>query len=583
MQLRPRQAQFVDRCTEALLFHGNTLGVAPTGGGKTVMLSAVASDVNGWDGPICVVQHRDELLMQNRKTLHAYNKKADSDLFNADRKRWNKTGVTFAMAQTLARPDNLKTMPPLGLLIVDEAHHAPSDSYLRVIDHALKLNDKCKLLGVTATPNRGDRKAMRAVFSNCADQISIKELIETGFLVRPRTFVIDLGVTDKLKNVKRTASDFDMNEVASIMDHKVLNDRVVEEWQEHAADRRTVVFCSTIAHAEHVAATFMSYGVTAGVVHGELPDRERADILAAYEHGEIQVLVNVAVLVEGWDSQPTSCIVLLRPSSYKSTMIQMVGRGLRKVDPERYPGIRKDDCIVLDFGTSILQHGSIEQEVMLDGAGTKICKGCEAIVPKQCQECPICGLEFPAELIIADTKKCKECGADNPIAVRFCEECGAEFPKKEKEDLEEFALSEIDVLQFSPYKWENMFEGLAWVACAFEAWAMCISWRGRWIALGGKKESPLRILGDYADQSLALVSADDFLREQGDMEMAAKTARWLSLPPTDAQLRLLDLTPMTAMGMTRYRASCCLTWMFNERGVKRRLEDYQNQRQLVAA
>jgi DNA repair protein RadD len=582
MQLRPRQTQFVDRCTEALLFHGNTLGVAPTGAGKTVCLSAIASDVNGWDGPVCVVQHRDELLAQNRKTLHAFNPKAESDLFNADRKRWKESGVTFAMAQTLARADNLKTMPPLGLLVLDEAHHAPSDSYLRTIDHTLKTNPKCKLLGVTATPNRGDKKAMRAVFSNCADQISIKELIETGFLVRPRTFVIDIGTQDALRNVRRTAEDFDMTEVERIMDHQVLNDRVVEEWKEVAADRLTVVFCSTVAHAEHVADTFKANDVSAAVVHGELPTKERADILAAFDQGTIRVIVNVAVLVEGWDCQPASCIVLLRPSSYKSTMIQMVGRGLRKIDPERYPGIRKDDCIVLDFGTSILQHGSIEQEVMLDGQGVKTCNNCEAIVPKQCQECPICGMAFPVEPISLDAKTCKECGAPNPIGVRFCVSCGAEFPKKEKAELEEFKLSEIDVLQMSPYRWESIFEGLAWVACALEAWGIVVNYDGRWIALGGKKETPLRLLGDYADQALALVSADDFLRECGDMETAAKTARWLSLPPTDAQLKRLGLSAMTAMGMTRYRASCCLTWMFNERGVKRRLEDYQNQRQLAA-
>ena len=172
---------------------------------QTVCLSAVVSDKNGWDGPACVLQHRDELVGQNRKTLYAFNRAMPSDLFTADRKRWAKDGATFAMAQTLMRPENLKTMPPLGLLVVDEAHHAVSDSYLRIIDHTLKTNPNCKLFGVTATPNRGDRKAMRAVFSNCADQISIKELIETGFLVRPRTFVIDIGTQEQLLKVKRTA------------------------------------------------------------------------------------------------------------------------------------------------------------------------------------------------------------------------------------------------------------------------------------------------------------------------------------------------------------------------------------------
>ncbi len=111
-------------------------------------------------------------------------------------------------------------------------------------------------------------------------------------------------------------------------------------------------------------------------------------------------MVNVAVLTEGWDHPPTSCVVLLRPSSYKSTMIQMVGRGLRPVLPEEHPGVVKTDCIVLDFGTSTLLHGSLEQDVDLDGheadgeAPTKDCPGCGAIVPLGTTECPLCGHEW---------------------------------------------------------------------------------------------------------------------------------------------------------------------------------------------
>ena len=315
MQLRRRQETFVERCSAALVQHGNTLGVAPTGAGKTVCLSAIASDKTGWDGPVCILQHRDELVGQNRKTLYDFNKLMASDLFTADRKCWVRDGVTFAMAQTLMRPENLKTMPHLGLLAIDEAHHCAADSYLRIIDHTLKLNPKCKLLGVTATPNRGDKKALKGVFTNCADQIMIKELIETGFLVKPRTFVIDIGTQEELRNVKRTAQDFDMTEVERIMDHAVLNHRIVEEWQKMAADRQTVCFCSTIAHAEHVKAAFEAAGATCTMVHHEMSDTERRETLSAFDACEVRVIVNVAVLTEGWDCQPASCIILLRPSS----------------------------------------------------------------------------------------------------------------------------------------------------------------------------------------------------------------------------------------------------------------------------
>lgn len=572
MQLRPRQKVFVDKCSAALVKHGNTLGVAPTGGGKTVMLSGVAS-LQNW-GPGCIVQHRDELVGQNRQTLWHFNRAMPSDLFTADRKRWCRDGMTFAMIQTLARKENLDTMPALGFLGIDEAHHSASDSYLRVIDKALALNQNVKIFGVTATPNRGDKKALKGIFNNCADQITIKELIETGFLVKPRTFVIDIGVQDDLRRVKRVAADFDMSEVERIMDKEVLNDRIVEEWKKLASGRRTVVFASTVGHATHVHNAFAAAGVASAVVTGEMASGDRERVLQAFDRGELQVIVNVAVLTEGWDCQPVACIVLLRPSSFKSTMIQMIGRGLRKVDPERYPGIVKDDCVVIDFGTSVLLHGSIEQEVNLEGAGTKTCPECGSEVPDQCKECPICGSVFPQADEIFEVKKCKECGAENPIRARTCFSCGEPFgDDAEKQELIEFKLTEIDLLNMSPYRWEPMFEGIVLLADALNAWAAVIAYAGRWFALGGAKGQGIKLLGDNADRSLALVSADDYLREHGDLDGASKSKRWLSMPPTDNQLQHLGLTPMTSMGITRYRASCSLTWVFNERAIKKRLED----------
>jgi hypothetical protein len=171
------------------------------------------------------------------------------------------------------------------------------------------------------------------------------------------------------------------------MNKSPVTDAVIAHWKEKAGNRQTVVFCSTVDHARNVADAFNAAGVSAAIVHGEMGDVDRKATLAAYDRGEIQVVTNVAVLTEGWDHPPTSCVVLLRPSSYKSTMMQMVGRGLRTVNPEEYPGILKTDCIILDFGTSSLIHGSLEQDVDLNGrqvtgdAPTKTCPSCEAKVP----------------------------------------------------------------------------------------------------------------------------------------------------------------------------------------------------------
>src|SRR5690606_30026018 len=251
------------------------------------------------DAKAAVLAHRDELTVQNRDKFARVNPDITTSVVDASHKSWNGR-VTFAMVQTLSRSTNLSAMPTLDLLVIDEAHHATADSYRRIIDEAFKRNPAGRIFGVTATPNRGDRKGLHEVFSNVADQIRIGELIRSGHLVPPRTFVIDVGVKDELARVRKTASDFDMGEVERIMNRTPVTDAVIRHWQEKAAGRQTVVFCSTVDHAHSVTEAFSAAGIVAALVHGEMGDTERKTVLAAYAAGDVQVVVNVAVLTEGW-------------------------------------------------------------------------------------------------------------------------------------------------------------------------------------------------------------------------------------------------------------------------------------------
>ncbi|MGE3158598.1 MAG: DEAD/DEAH box helicase [Xanthobacteraceae bacterium] len=542
MLLRPRQKLFVERSVAALDTHGNALGVAPTGAGKTIMLSAVAGQMIGGAGAkACVLAHRDELTDQNRNKFSRVNPALTTSVVDAKEKSW-KGQVTFAMVPTLARPANLDRLPALDLLVIDEAHHAVADTYRRVIDRALHRNPMVRIFGVTATPNRGDRKGLREVFSNVSDQIRIGELIASGHLVKPRTFVIDVGVQDKLRQVSRTASDFDMGEVSAIMNKAPVTDQVVQHWREKAGNRQTVVFCSTINHAENVAAAFAAAGVRAVVVHGEMDDASRSAALAAYSAGRIQVVVNVAVLTEGWDDQPTSCVVLLRPSSYKSTMIQMIGRGLRIVNPEEHPGVIKSDCIVLDFGTSTLLHGSLEQDINLVGqepngvAPTKECPQCEAIVPLAVQECPFCGYVWS--------------GSATTVP------------------LSDFVMSEIDLLKRSSFEWCDICgDGAALVANGFNAWAGIFFLNGRWYGVAGRQKQASHLIA-AGERIVCLAAADDWLNANETDESAHKSKGWLKQPPTDRQLAFLPTEYRTDFGLTRYRASALLTFKFNRSAIR---------------
>ena len=551
MRLRPRQKAFVERSVSALNARRNTLGVAPTGAGKTIMLSAVTGEsIKDSDAKVCILAHRDELTAQNRAKFERVVPNVGTSVVDAYEKSWGGQ-VTFAMVPTLARSSNLDGMPRLDLLVIDEAHHAVAASYRRIIDRVRDANPDARVFGVTATPNRGDRKGLREVFDNVADQISLGELIASGHLVPPRTFVIDVGVQDELKSVRKTSSDFDMSEVANIMDRAPVTEEVIRHWKEKAGDRQTVIFCSTVEHAAHVRDAFQAAGISAALIHGEMPSETRKSVLADYAGGKIRVIVNVAVLTEGWDHPPTSCVVLLRPSSYKSTMIQMVGRGLRTVDPEEFPGVVKTDCVVLDFGTSSLIHGTLEQDVDLEGktssgeAPTKACPSCGADIPLASSECPICGHAFDEEE-----------GGSGVTAT----------------PLSGFLMTEIDLLKRSSFEWVDLFDSEeALMATGFNAWGGIFWFEGQWYAVGGRKNAATRLLG-IGERSVCLAQADDWLNEHETDESAFKTRGWLNQPATEKQLKYLSPEARSDFGLTRYKASALMTFGFNKRDIGRLVE-----------
>lgn len=542
MLLRPRQKLFVERSINSLGSFGNTLGVAPTGAGKTILFSHIVGSLIKDEGlkKVLVIAHRDELTAQNREKFLRINPKIATTVVDSKTKSWD-GDVTFAMVQTLSLQINLERMPSLDLLVIDEAHHAAAETYRRIVDRALELNPNCKILGLTATPNRSDGKGLRDVFSNVADQISLAELISSGHLVMPRTFVIDVGVTGELSSVKMSGSDFDMAAVDRIMNQEPINDAVVEQWKEKAEDRKTVVFCSTIAHAEAVTAAFNAQGVRAVLVTGQMSPDERHNNLAAYSDGDASVIVNVQVLTEGWDHPPTSCVVLLRPSSAKSTMIQMVGRGLRTVNAQDHPNLVKPNCIILDFGTSSIIHGTLEQDIELDGLLT--------IADPLIMDCPSCGSQIPLA-----SYECPICG----------EELRSERQKGEKELVTSVEMMEINLLNRSSFEWVELFDDhSAFISTGFNAWAGVFRYGENWYSLGGKEDSAARIL-TVGERIVCLAAADDWLNENETEETAFKTRKWLSEQPTEKQILVLPKDSKLDFNLTRYQASAHITFQTNK-------------------
>jgi len=554
MLLRPYQEVAINDAADALDKFGNTLVVAPTGAGKTIMLSALVGKRRGVSKDVLILQHRDELVSQNSTKFQRVNPELSASYVNASQKDWSGDAV-FAMVQTLSRENNLERMPKVDLIVVDEAHHTIADTYQRIIKAAKKANEGVQIVGFTATPNRGDKKGLRDVFDNCSHQIDISTLIREGFLVPPKFFVVDVGVRDDLQNVRKTVSDFDMSEVEAIMNKRAINERIVEEWLEKAGERKTIVFCSTIQHASDLCETFVRYGISADMVTGETPKDDREHILDELAHGETQVVVNVAVLTEGFDAPPVSCVVLTRPCSYKATMVQMVGRGLRTIDQEEFPGVIKTDCIVMDFGTSVLTHGGIDEKANLDGS------------------------EMEGQ---GPEKQCPECGAFNPLSVKECQMCGHLFGSEEgegaeKEDLEHFHMTEVELMDRSPFRWVDLFGNEACLSAAgFDCFAIIAEVDGLSMAIVKKAKSKVRLIS-VGTKRQAMAAADDYMRQNESGDAAKKTKRWLNDRPSPKQRESLERYGVNVSVMdfswTKYRAACMLNYVWNKQFVDRIVYD----------
>lgn len=406
-----------------------------------------------------------------------------------------------------------------------------------------------KVLGLSATPSRGDGRSLRKVFSNIGFHLKIGTLIARGILVPPRTFTIGLGIEDELAGIEATAGDFDMRQADTVLNRSVLNEAVVAHWKERAHDRRTIFFCSTIAHAEAVAAAFIAAGVTAATITGDIAGADRADIISRFDRGEIQVLANCMVLTEGFDSQPVGCIGILRPMLHRGTFIQAIGRGLRKVDPQRYPGVIKTNCIVLDFAGAAVRHGSLEQEIGLDNdepepgeAPYKACPSCAAEVPLGSTECPFCG-------------------------------CAFERSSQAKRVLTDFNLLEIDLLNQSPFRWCDIHgDGSSLLASGFDAWGGVFQHGDLWQAIGRPRGRLVRLLA-IGTRVQALAAADDFLRSTESSQAAAKSRGWINEPASTKQMAKLAEAGVAVspfdFGVSKYDANCQLNFYWNRAAIAR--------------
>ena len=443
MTLRPYQQEALEAVLAAFRDQQNVLLQAATGAGKTIIFSELIRLFRQkWPSiNILILAHREQLVRQAYDKLikvwpegidqvgiacHSVASKSDLD-----------KPVIIGSVQTVAR--QLNDMHEVKLMIIDEVHRMPPltaegkepNQYEQVIERLRMFYPKMRLLGVTATPYRlgwgyiyGNMKTgdpERNWFPNLTYAIGIDTLQEQGFLCPLQGW----GTNKKLDLsgvLMSNSGDYREDELSKFMSAEIHIGSAVKAVQIHAQDRKhIVVFAVTIEHAGLLLEAFQLAGYKAGITHSNLNKEDNARAMSAFENGELQVLVNVGKLTEGWDCPATDCVVLCRPTKSTALYVQMVGRGLRLADG-------KKDCLLLDLAGCWQEHGDpVKPKVSSKPARNyRVCPECETLNPLTAERCVECGAILIGNNSEVQPVYCPNCNAIITNQTIICDRCGYE-------------------------------------------------------------------------------------------------------------------------------------------------------------
>jgi superfamily II DNA or RNA helicase len=342
VRLRPYQEAATANAIAELEKHDSTIVILPTGCGKTVVFSHIAKHFSG-TGRVMVLAHREELIRQAADKLgrvcgiipeiEMASEWADkpsmyrreSSPFIVSSIQTQISGRNGAGRMSRFSPDDF------SLVIIDEAHHATADTYRRVIAH-YRQNPKCKILGVTATPDRADETALGSVFKSVAYYYGIEDAVNDGWLTPIRQRVVVVEGLD-FSAIKTTAGDLNQGELAEVMEFEENLHGIAHPAFELSRGRKMLVFAASVAHAERLAEIFNRHEAgCARAVSGKTITEERQATLRSFKYNELRILVNCGVFTEGFDEPSIQVVAMARPTKSRSLFTQMIGRGTRPLE-----------------------------------------------------------------------------------------------------------------------------------------------------------------------------------------------------------------------------------------------------------
>jgi len=387
MQLRSYQTDLITAIRlQYQLGHRSVLAVLPTGGGKTVCFSHIAQAAARKGNRVCILVHRAELLDQASRSLTGMG--VTHGRIAANRSMDLSHAVQVASVQTLARRLHKLPRDFFQLLVVDEAHHSNAGTWASVLQHFHKAH----VLGVTATPCRGDGRGLGEWYQAMVQGPSAKWLTEQGYLAAARVLA---PPGFDASGLRKRMGDFDTKQAEERVT-TIIGD-CVSHYRKHLTDQTAIAFCCSVAHAEAVAALFLSQGIAAASIDGSMTGEQRRDLLEALGTGRIKVLTSCALIGEGVDVPSVGGCILLRPTQSVSLHLQMIGRCLR-------PSGDKVAVVLDHVGNTLrLGHHLEERDWTLDGVkkrdrdaapSVKVCPVCFATSMSQAQVCRECGHVF---------------------------------------------------------------------------------------------------------------------------------------------------------------------------------------------
>ena len=394
--LRPYQVDGENKIRQAFAMgHKAPLYVLPTGGGKTVLFASIAHSADRRGKRVLILAHRVELVDQIVSALKQFDVNPDiiAAGYHNTTGRVSNRSIAVASVQTLIR--RLDLYPPPTMIICDEAHHATAgNSWSEIMRHY----DTAKRLGVTATPVRLDGRGLASTFDHLICGPNVPELIELGFLVRPRVFA---PPTVDISGLHVRMGEYRAEETQALMDVPSITGDALSHYRKHADGLPGLAFCTSVQHAHHVADQFRNAGVSAIALDGGTDKEIRRMAVQDFRDGKIKILASCDLFSEGFDVPGAHIGILLRPTQSEGLFLQQVGRLLR-------PAPGKQNAIILDHVGNTQKFGmpdEARQWVLTSDiihkakkkAGVRVCPKCFAASPARARTCCECGHVFEVQ------------------------------------------------------------------------------------------------------------------------------------------------------------------------------------------